>query len=143
MAEGGSVGSRAAELGAPVEVRVAAELAQLPVLRAMAETITLLNEFNLDEISDVKLAVDQICSDLIGSAVDGAELRCRFQLMGEVLCVGVSTNIRTGEVPDEQGFAWHVLRTLTDSITVTKVPLDTFDAGYTTTVELTKRRGGV
>ncbi|MFC4604343.1 ATP-binding protein [Rhodococcus kronopolitis] len=132
----------AAELRAPVELRVAAELTQLPVLRAMAETITLLNEFNLDEISDVKLAVDQICSELIGDAVDGAELVCRFQLGGKVLWVAISTSTRTAEAPDRQGFGWHVLRTLTDSIAVDREPLDTSTAGYRTTVELTKVKGG-
>ncbi|MFE3289183.1 ATP-binding protein [Rhodococcus sp. NPDC059234] len=142
MSEPLGSGPRAAELGAPVEVRVAAELAQLPVLRAMAETITLLSEFNLDEISDVTLAVDQICSDLIADAVAGAELVCRFQLTDGVLNVAVSTNTRTADTPDRQGFGWHVLRTLTDSIAVTREALATSGPGYHTTVELSKAKGG-
>jgi serine/threonine-protein kinase RsbW len=142
MSEPRGSGPSAAELGAPVEVRVAAELAQLPVLRAMAETITLLSEFNLDEISDVTLAVDQICSDLIGDAVDGAKLVCRFQLAGGVLNIAVTTSTRTEESPDRQGFGWHVLRALTDSISVVREPLATSGPGYRTTVKLSKTKGG-
>ncbi|TQF68313.1 ATP-binding protein [Rhodococcus spelaei] len=143
MTEVGSVGPGATELGAAVEVRVTAELAQLPVLRAMAETITVLNEFNLDEISDVTLAVDQVCSDLIGDTVEGAELTCRFQLAGDELCVGISSIIRSDRGPDQHGFGWHVLRSLTDSIAVTRAPLDTSKGGHPTTVEFSKLRGGV
>lgn len=142
MSETRRLGSSAADLGTPVEVRVAAELVQLPVLRAMAETITLLSEFNLDEISDVKLALDQVCSDLIADTVEGAELVCRFQLTGDVLCIAVTASTRTAETPDRQGFGWHVLRTLTDSIEVTHEPPDTSNAGYRTTVELAKVKGG-
>ena len=44
----------------PVELRVRAEDGQLPVLRAVAEVIAVLTDFNLDHVSDIKLAVDEI-----------------------------------------------------------------------------------
>lgn len=142
MPEARRSGSSEADVDAPVEMRVAADLAQLSVVRAMAETVAVLNEFNLDEVSDVKLAVDQICSDLIADAIDGADLTCRFQLAGDVLWVRVSTDTRSNAVPDTQSFGWHVLRALTDSIAVTRDPLNSAGPGYRTTVELTKLRIG-
>ncbi|SDD58807.1 ATP-binding protein [Rhodococcus tukisamuensis] len=126
--------------GAPVELCVIADFAQLPVLRAMAETIAVLGEFNLDEVSDIKLAADEVCTDLIKDAQPGAQLTCRYELTGGVLRVRVSTTTRGERMPSEESFGWHVLRVLTDSISVTHTPLG--KAGYRSTVEFDKLRGG-
>ena len=128
-----------ATLGAPVELRVSADFAQLPVLRAVPETIAVLGEFNLDEVSDVKLAVDEVCSELIKDAVVDAKLICRYELSGGVLHMRVSTITHTGRRPREDGFGWHVLRVLTDSISVTHAPLGAQANEFLTTVEFDKR----
>lgn len=132
-----------ATLGAAVELRVSADLAHLPVLRAVPETIAVLGEFNLDEVSDVMLAVDEVCSELIKDSVLDARLTCRYELSDGVLHVLVFTITRTGQSPREDSFGWHVLRVLTDSISVIHAPLGAQPNEYLTTVEFKKRGGDV
>ncbi|MFF0813619.1 ATP-binding protein [Rhodococcus sp. NPDC003318] len=127
---------------APVEVKVCAEFGQLPVLRAVAETIAVLADFNLDDVSDIKLAVDEVCSQLIKGAVGGAELVCTFRVSGLTLEATARTDTVTDTVPDERGFGWHVLQTLTDTITVDRRPPEHDTTGHRTTIVFTKTAGG-
>lgn len=140
-----SEGTKSAEPGetastTPVELRVRAQYGQLPVLRTMAEAIAVLADFDLDAVSDVKLAVDEVCSQLIQDAAAGTDLICRFQLVDDALHVHVWTDTVSGHLPDKQGFGWHVLRTLTDSLGVTHEPSDR--GTVRTTIAFTRVRGG-
>lgn len=124
----------------PAELRVCAEFGQLPLLRAVAETVAVLADFTLDDVSDIELAVDEVCSVLIKDAQRGSVLTCRFHSGDFDLRVRVGVDTATDRLPDEQSFGWHVLRTLTDSISTTRHPLDR--GGFHTVVDFTKSRGG-
>lgn len=126
----------------PVEVKVIAEFGQLPVLRAVAETVAVLADFTLDDVSDIKLAVDEVCSQLIKDAVGGAGLVCTFSVSAPTLEVVARADTVTDTVPDERGFGWHVLRTLTDDISVDRRPLGADGRGFRTTVTFAKSVGG-
>ncbi|MGW4481377.1 anti-sigma factor [Rhodococcus triatomae] len=129
----------AAPSRAPVELRVQADYSQIPVMRAVAETIAVLTDFTLDHVSDIKLAVDEICSVLVKDAAEDAELVCCFERLEESIFVRIDTDTRTDLVPDRGSFGWHVLRTLTDTITVAHEARD--GGGFHTTVEFTKAFG--
>ncbi|EME22116.1 ATP-binding protein [Rhodococcus triatomae] len=130
--------SDASPAGTPVEVRVRADHGRLPVLRAVAETVAILADLTLDHVSDVKLAVDEICSALVTKAAVDADVVCRFDATATVLGVHVSADTTTDRVPDERGFGWHVVRTLTDTVSVTHEPLR--NGGFHTTVAFSKAR---
>jgi serine/threonine-protein kinase RsbW len=121
-----------------VELQVPAELDQLLVVRTVAETIAARDDFDLDAVADVKLAVDEVSACLIAKAVPGARLDCRFALLPNTLEVVVSTTTRTAEVPNRHSFGWHVLATLTDTLAVEHFPLasDAFDIS----IRFTKRK---
>lgn len=100
-----------------VEVRVAAELSQMFVLRSLAATLALRQDFDLDEVEDVKLAVDELCSALVLRASDGEQLTCRFHTKPH--SVGLEASVRTdsGQPIARDTFGWRVLATLTDELT--------------------------
>jgi serine/threonine-protein kinase RsbW len=125
----------------PVEVRIAADLRQLPTLRALAETIALLSDFTLDEVSDVRLAVDEVASILVVDAAPGAVLCCLFAVDEAGMRVTMRTVSRREGVPDQRNFGWHVLRTLTDSLRTEQQPYDAAGEGYPTVVEFSRVRG--
>ncbi|WP_054811542.1 anti-sigma factor [Nocardia arizonensis] len=125
----------------PVEIRVAASVTQLPIVRGLAETLVLLSDFTLDEVADIRLAVDEVCSTLIAIAVPETSLLCRFTIGETELHVNVSGTAATEGLPDQRSFGWHVLRTLTDSVEATQEPFDTTASGYPTTVEFRRVRG--
>lgn len=125
----------------PVEIGVAATVSQLPIVRGLAETLVLLSDFTLDEVADIRLAVDEACSTLIELSVPGSTLQCRFTVGDTDLLVRVAGIAATSKLPDQRSFGWHVLRTLTDGIEVAQEPFDSAISGYPTVVEFRRVRG--
>lgn len=126
--------------GAPVELRVVADAEQLPVVRAVAETLAVLGDFTLDEIADIKLVVDEVCSELISGAVSGAELTCAFVVNDTAMRITTTSVVAEGRVPKGDSFGWHVLQTLTDSISLAA---SSVEGGSSVVVDVVKRRGNV
>lgn len=126
-----------------VELRVLAEFDQLPVIRAVAETLAMLVDFNLDEVADIKLAIDEVCSELIAGAVEGADLRCLFHVTADTaLRVTVSVRVLDGYALRRDGFGWHVLETVVDAISVREPTESAPGVSRDLAVELIKRRIG-
>ncbi|WP_067677955.1 ATP-binding protein [Nocardia miyunensis] len=127
--------------GTPVEIGVAAAVSQLPIVRGLAETLVLLSDFTLDEVADVRLAVDEVCSTLIGLAAPDTTLQCRFSVGETDLVVRVRGIAAAEGLPDQRSFGWHVLRTLSDEVQATQDPYDQAAFGYPTIVEFRRARG--
>ncbi|MGF0312394.1 ATP-binding protein [Rhodococcus sp. IEGM1428] len=129
--------------GAPVELRVRAEADQLPVVRAVAETLVVLSDFTLDDIADVKLVVDEVCSQLIKGSVADSELSCLFSLSDSGIRIVVTSTLAATSVPKKDSFGWHVLQTLTDSIELRADDADDSDAVRTVAIDVVKRRSTI
>jgi serine/threonine-protein kinase RsbW len=99
-----------------VELRVPADPAYLAVIRTAAAGLAARLDLTLDEIEDLRIAVDEACAMLLAIAIRGAELACRFAVTEDALTVEVSvTTVRGARLPAESSFAWKVLTALTTS----------------------------
>jgi serine/threonine-protein kinase RsbW len=65
----------------------------------------------VDDIEDLRLAVDEACALLLPYAQDGASLDAHFVLADGELTVDTSVPSPDGE-PDRSGLGWTVLRAL-------------------------------
>ncbi|HKS47361.1 MAG TPA: ATP-binding protein [Amycolatopsis sp.] len=99
-----------------IELRLAADLVNLPIVRSVVATIATRADFDLDAIADLRLAVDEACSTLITRAVPGTVMHCRFTVSGDSLCFVGTVRSETGAEPSTKSFGWRVLTTLTDSV---------------------------
>jgi serine/threonine-protein kinase RsbW len=122
-----------------IELRVPAEARYLPIIRSLAATIAMREDFDLDFVADLKLAVDEACSMLASSAWPGTELRCRFRVGIDSIGLQASALSTVDGLLDTGSFGWRVLTTLADtaSTRVEQVP-----GGYRVLIELTKRGRG-
>ncbi|WP_067545311.1 anti-sigma factor [Nocardia crassostreae] len=127
--------------GTPVEIGVAASVSQLPIVRGLAETLVLLSDFTLDEVADIRLAVDEAASTLIALAAPNTTLQCVFTVGEKDLTVRVGGIAAAAGLPDQRSFGWHVLRTLSDEVTATQGEFDPAVSGYPTSVEFRRGRG--
>ncbi|MFC9434022.1 anti-sigma factor [Nocardia sp. NPDC057030] len=111
------------------------------MLRALAETVALIADFALDEVTDIRLALDEVATSLILDAVPGSSLECEFTYDTNQMFVHVASVAASESVVGQAGFGWHIVRTLTHSITATQAPFDGARSGYPTVVEFSWIRG--
>jgi serine/threonine-protein kinase RsbW len=73
----------------------------------------------LDQLEDVRLAVDEAVSQLIADSPPEGEIRCSFRSRESGLDIRVSAPSTSGLVPPTGTFSWTVLTALVDSVTAT------------------------
>ena len=117
-----------------VLLTVPAEVGYLGVLRTATAGLAARLHFALDEIEDLRIAVDEACAMLLAVAVRGAELECRFSVTDDALAVEVTVATSPGaSLPSTSSFAWKVLTALTTHATAEV-------AGLRATIRLLTRR---
>jgi serine/threonine-protein kinase RsbW len=117
-----------------VELRIPADSAYLSVLRTATAGLAARLAFNLDDIEDLRIAVDEACAVVLPQARAESDLRCTFYLAPASLAVEVSALCDSPRPPHRDGFAWTVLSALTSS-------LDAGVDGDTLTVRLSRTSG--
>lgn len=106
--------------GDVVEVRVPADVAYVSTLRLTAAGLAARCDLTIDDIEDLRLAVDEACALLLPHAQSGATLDARFELARGDLRVHASVRADDAGEPDRHGFAWTVLGALASSVEVTR-----------------------
>lgn len=99
-----------------VTLRLPAVGAYLSVLRAATAGLAARLDFTLEEIDDLRIAVDEACAMLLPDAVPGADLTCDFTLGDGLLAVSVCVPTTTGAEPERDTFAWTVLAALVGEV---------------------------
>jgi len=99
------------------ELRLPADSAYLAVLRTATAGLAARINFTLDDIEDLRIAVDEACAILLPQARNPSELECRFWLGEASMTVSVGATCDSPRPPAEEGFAWRVLSALTTSAT--------------------------
>lgn len=105
-------------MAAPVEVRVNADPALIPSVRAVAADLAARADFDLDAVSDLRMAVDEVCSALVPLAAPGGQLRCGFWVADGAIEVVSRVPVESGATLRQDTFGWRVLTTLTDAADV-------------------------
>ena len=99
-----------------VTVRMPAEGAYLSVLRTATAGLAARLDFTLDEIEDLRIAVDEACAMLLHQAIPGSALECSFALGSDMMTISVSVPSLTPQPPASDTFAWTVLTALAGSV---------------------------
>src|SRR5204863_5490577 len=94
---------------------VPADGSYLAVLRTATAGLAARLQFTLDEIEDLRIAVDEACAILLAVAAVEAELSCRFTVTDDTLTVVATVPAGpAARLPSGEAFAWQVLSTLPD-----------------------------
>lgn len=116
-----------ADHGVTLEVRSLATPALIPTIRAVAADLAARADFDLDAISDLRMAVDEACATLVALTGPESRLTCMFAVLPDRIRVEV-TIPRTAGSPSgwttvaTDTFGWRVLETLADDVAVVDVP---------------------
>ena len=99
-----------------VELRVAARLENLAVLRTLVAAVGTFEVLDFDAVSDLRLAVDEACTRLIRSAVPDSTLLLVVDPQPDAVVVEASTTCNSPDILAPGSFSWHVLSSLTDEV---------------------------
>ena len=115
-----------------VALKLPADSAYLTVLRTAAAGLASRLNFTLDDIEDLRIAVDEACAMLLPRAAEGASLECTFELKPGELDIAVSIATTDGALPSRDTFAWTVLTALAGEV-------DASAADGTVTITMAKK----
>ncbi len=124
-----------------VEVRTSATASLIPTIRAVASDLAARADFDLDAISDLRMAVDEACATLVDVAAPSSMLQCTFLVRPER--IEVTATVQAGHADaavSTETFGWRVLQTLADEVAVHHVPGPN-GAAPTVGIRLDKRSG--
>lgn len=108
-----------------IEIRTEASPEMIPTIRALAADLAARADFDLDAISDLRMAVDETCATLVSIADREATLICRFTAIPDMIEVEATVGVPTGTGTDgvaTDTFGWRVLQTLADNVGVVELP---------------------
>jgi serine/threonine-protein kinase RsbW len=117
-----------------VIIKLPAVGAYLSVLRTATAGLAARLDFTLDEIEDLRIAVDEACAMLLSSALPGGSLDCEFEVLEDSLRVSVTVETTDGQEPSRDTFAWTVLSALAGEVD------SSVDLENQVTISLRKRR---
>jgi serine/threonine-protein kinase RsbW len=131
-----------------VEVRLPASPAMIPTVRTLTSDLAARADFDLDAISDLRMAVDEASTALVSYVSANQELRCVFVLGPDRIEATVSA-VLPNPAPtmlNTAAFGWRILRSLVDEVhTHTEIHTDNAgdggdDQGHTLiSIRLVKR----
>jgi serine/threonine-protein kinase RsbW len=104
--------------GDAVEVRIPADVVYVSTLRLTAASLAARCDLTIDDIEDLRLAVDEACALLLPHASKKSTLDARFELQAGRLTVDTSVATDEASEPDRSGFAWTVLGALASTVDV-------------------------
>ncbi len=119
-----------------VELQVPASGAFVAILRMITAGLAARCDLTIDEIEDLRIAVDEACALLLPHAEPDSSLTARFTLRQGSFQFLASVAAEAGAQPDREGFAWSVLRALADDIEVST-------SDHALSIGLTKRRAAL
>lgn len=121
-----------------IEMRVAASAAHISAVRVVAADLAARQDFDLDAVSDLRMAVDEACATLVPLAAAGTMLSCRFLVGAGRIEVQASVSVAERTTVPQNTFGWRVLTTLTDEAFATS---DRHSIGITLCVRRERTEG--
>ena len=94
-----------------------ADTANVALARTLAAAMSARADLPIDQLEDVRLAVDEAVSQIILDAPADADVTCTFDVDGTDLGITISAPSASRAVPAQDTFSWTVLRALVESVT--------------------------
>lgn len=101
-----------------VFMEVGVQPSQVAPVRVVAADLAARADFDLDAVSDLRMAVDEACSTLATLAAPGSRMQCLVQVDADQITVTVQVSAPTLAGVPQDTFGWRVLATLTDEVDV-------------------------
>ena len=102
-----------------VTLTLPAQTSYVSLARTLAAAMAARADLPVDQLEDIRLAIDEAVSLLIVDMPEYGSVVCTFTQDGNTLVVSVSGVTNSGATPPTDGFSWTVLTALVDDVTAT------------------------
>jgi serine/threonine-protein kinase RsbW len=99
-----------------VEVRMLARPERVPGVRALATDMAIREDFDLDSIGDLRLAVEEACAAMLANAEQESTLICRLRVAPSGAELAACVPIPEGREPAVGRASLMILRALSDTV---------------------------
>ena len=99
-----------------IELTLPATPTHLGTARTLAAELATRLDFNLDEVDDLRMAVDEACATLVNLSIPSSMLSCVFTISETHLVVETRVTAAGDKQPAQDTFGWQVLMTLVDEV---------------------------
>ncbi|MFD4462584.1 ATP-binding protein [Nocardia sp. NPDC058480] len=123
-----------------IRIQIDADLGQVVMLRAVAETVALIAGFTVDAVADMRVALDEAATCLILGAVPDSQITCEVTADGFRIRIEVDAVCGDTDPIDTTGFGWHVMHSITDHLTADHEAYDRDRGGYPVAISFTQVR---
>lgn len=96
-----------------VELRIAPRLENVAVVRTLVGAVGTFEDLDVDTVADLRLAVDEACTQLVRSASPESTLVVVIDPQDAEVVVHTSAVCEADDVIGTDSFSWHVLTALT------------------------------
>lgn len=102
-----------------VSLTLPAQTSYVSLARTLAAAMAARADLPIDQLEDIRLAVDEAVSLLISDTAESNAITCTFAQQGSALDITVSAATSSGATPPTTGFSWTVLSALVDDVKAT------------------------
>lgn len=88
----------------------------VPGIRALAADMAMREDYDLDAISDLRLAVEEACTSVLANADPTGLLVCRVLVSATAVEISAFVVLADGREPNVGPLSLRILRTLSDSV---------------------------
>jgi serine/threonine-protein kinase RsbW len=99
-----------------IEIRTLASDNHVSGIRALAADLAMRADFDLDTISDLRLAVEEACATVLANADPNGMLVCRLLVSAARLEITAHVRLPAVGEPAVEPFSLRILRTLADTV---------------------------
>lgn len=99
-----------------VELRMLAARQRVPGVRALATEMAMREDFDLDSIDDIRLAVDEACSIMLANSMPDTVLTVRLLITAARFEINASIPLRGDREPVVGSLSLSILRSLAETL---------------------------
>lgn len=99
-----------------ITLTIPADTAHVAMARSVAASMSAHADLPIDQLEDVRLAVDEALSQVIADAPESSPVTCTYTVDGDGLTITVAGTSTSGAVPSTGTFSWIVMRALVDDV---------------------------
>lgn len=97
-----------------VHVRIPPELDRCPIVRSVVGCAMAVDGWDSDDVIDVRLALDEVCNQVVAAALPGTVVDVALGSGGERVVGLVAGDLHPAASLDLDGFGWPLVAALTD-----------------------------